>query len=336
MLTEKEKEFLKSRINTSIVEHNRKRKKRKVTYFFGMAAAMISVLLLSIVYQNKFTKTSKIKNYVDANKVNLIREGDVKLVLHDNKEINIQEKESNIEYSSTGDQVNINSSEKVAQVAKESYNTILVPYGKRTKLTLSDGTKVWLNSGSKLTYPVAFVGNKREVHLTGEAIFDVRHNQKKPFYVLTNDYDIKVLGTVFNVSSYEDDSYTSTALERGSVEIKYTSNSIFGNSKIKIKPGTLAVYSHKNKTIRSSNVDVAKYMSWREGKFIFKKERLSGIVKKLSRFYNVQIVINDEDLKNETFSGHLDLKDSIEKVIEIIKETTDLKYEKENGKIVIN
>jgi len=261
---------------------------------------------------------------------------DFKKVLDSKEEIIIQEKESSITYSNSGDQIAINDTKKVEQSSTNSYNTVIVPYGKRTYVTLSEGTKVWLNSGSKFTYPVAFTGDKREVHLVGEAIFDVTHDKKKPFYVITDDYDIKVLGTVFNVSSYEDDTYTSTALAQGSVEIKYDTNSIFGKSRIKIKPGTLAVYNNQNKTIRSSTVDVSKYMSWRDGKFIFKKQRLDNIVKKLSRYYNISIKIENERLKAETFSGHLDLKENINKVLEIISETTDLKFEKEKGRVVIN
>ncbi len=335
MLTEKEKEFLKTRINTSVDTYRKKRRRKRLTLVLGAAAA-VSLLVVSVTYKNGFNNSSKIKNYVNVNKVDINKEGDVKLVLGNKDEVKIKERVSSISYSSNGNEVDINNSKKVQQSPKDSYNTIIVPYGKRTKITLSEGTKVWLNSGSKLTYPVSFNGDKREVHLVGEAIFDVRHNKEQPFYVITNDYDIKVLGTVFNVSSYEDDSYTSTALERGKVEIKYSDNSIFGKSKIKIAPGTLAVYNNKNNTLRSSTVDVTKYMSWRDGKFIFKKQKLEVIVKKLSRYYNVQILINSEELRAETFSGHLDLKDSIEKVLEVLKETTDLKYKKENGKIVIN
>ncbi len=332
MLTEEDKEILKRRINSSVEEYRRERRKKRIVYSLSAVAATIAVLL-SVT---NFSKTSEIQNYVNVNDVKIDQEGDVKLVLNNNEEITIEERESSITYSTSGDRIAINDNESIEQSSKDSYNTIIVPYGKRTYITLSEGTKVWLNSGSKLTYPVAFTGDKREVHLIGEAIFDVTHNKQKPFYVITNDYDIKVLGTVFNVSSYQDDAYTSTALEQGSVEIKYATSSIFGKSRIKIKPGTLAVYNNQNKSIQSRSVDVSKYMSWRDGKFIFKKERLDVIVKKLSRYYNVSISIKNEALKKETFSGHLDLKDNIDKVLEIISETTDLKFEKEKGRVVIN
>ncbi|WP_108870370.1 FecR family protein [Aquimarina aquimarini] len=334
MLTEEEKKNLKNRIDTSIINYRNKRKKRQLGFCIGIAATVI--VLISITYTKSYQHTSEIKNYVTNTPVDIDTEGDVKLVLDDKSEIKIKEKASSITYSSSGDNVNINNSQKVKQSSGNTFNTIVVPYGKRTKITLSEGTKVWLNSGSKLTYPVAFNGDKREVHLIGEAIFDVSHNKEKPFYVVTDNYDIKVLGTVFNVSSYADDSYATTALQKGSVEIKYNGNSIFGKSSLKITPGTLAVYNNKTKNINSSKVDVSKYMSWRDGKFIFKKEKMEVILKKLSRYYNVTINIQNEALRNQTFSGHLDLKDTIEMVMEVLKQTTDLKYKIENKEFVIN
>ncbi|WP_109098428.1 FecR family protein [Aquimarina sp. AU58] len=335
MLTEEEKRLLKNKINTSVMEYRSKRKNRRIGYYITSAAA-ITVIFFSTKYTNIYQNSSAIKNYVDATDINIDKDGDVKLVLNDKEEVKITEKTSSVTYSSSGGEVDINDSKIIEQSLENTFNTVIVPFGKRTKITLSEGTKVWLNSGSKLTYPVVFNGSKREVHLIGEAIFDVKHNKKQPFYVVTDDYDIKVLGTVFNVSSYNDDDYTSTALERGSVEIKYKGNSIFGKSSIKITPGTLAVYNNKTKKIRSKRVDVTKYMSWRDGKFIFKKERMDMIVKKLSRYYNVVISIESEELKMQTFSGHLDLKDSVEKVMEVLKQSTDLRYKIENGKFVIN
>ncbi|WP_103866489.1 FecR family protein [Aquimarina sp. I32.4] len=334
MLNEEEKKSLKNRIDSSIISYRNKRKKQRLGFYIGIAATVIA--FISITYTKNYEHTSEIKNYVTNTPVDIDTEGDVKLVLDDNSEIKIKEKASSITYSSSGDKVNINNSQKVKQSSGNTFNTIVVPYGKRTKITLSEGTKVWLNSGSKLTYPVAFNGDKREVYLIGEAIFDVSHNKEKPFYVVTDNYDIKVLGTVFNVSSYADDSYATTALQKGSVEIKYNGNSIFGKSSLKITPGTLAIYNNKTKNINSSKVDVSKYMSWRDGKFIFKKEKMEVILKKLSRYYNVTINIQNEALKNQTFSGHLDLKDTIGMVMEVLKQTTDLKYKVENKEFIIN
>ena len=123
------------------------------------------------------------------------------------------------------------------------YNTLIVPYGKRSQLQLADGSKVWLNSGSKLVYPVTFEGKRREVYIEGEAIFDVAHNAKQPFIVLSKDHEIEVLGTLFNVSNYLDDESISTTLKNGSVQIRYKTDSFLkGRKVLKIVPGTRSVY----------------------------------------------------------------------------------------------
>lgn len=334
MLTEKEKDFLKYRIKTSVSNYRLKKRRRNITFL--MSAAAIAIIFLAIPYTGFIDTESDIEKYVNKNDFSITNNEDVQLVLGTQEAILIKEKASDITYSSSGESVQINDLKKVTQAVKGKFNTIIVPYGKRTKITLSEGTKVWLNSGSRLTYPVVFNGDTREVYLMGEAIFDVTHNKEQPFYVKTNDYDVKVLGTVFNVSSYDDDTYTSTALERGSVEIKYAKKSFLGKSSLRIIPGTLAVYDNVNERIYSKRVDVTKYMSWRDGKFILKKQKLEGILKKLARYYNVEIVVQSEELNKETFSGHLDLKENIEKVLDVIKETSDLKYKIDNRKIVIN
>jgi len=335
MLTEEEKKFLKLKINDSIKDYSYKKRKQKFVYYIGSAAAVLFILF-SLVYVNSSTDSSNIEQYVNSTDITIEKGGDVKLVLSDDEEISITEKTSNISYSSTGGNIRINNSQQIKQSSEDNYNTVVVPYGKRTKIVLSEGTQVWLNSGSRFTYPVVFNSDKREVHLVGEAIFDVSHNKEKPFYVVTNDYDVKVLGTVFNVSSYKEDSYTSTALESGSVEIRYSGKSIFGKSSLKITPGTLATYDNHSRKISSKRVSLEKYMSWRDGVFIFKQQRLDVILKKLSRYYNVKILVKNKKLNNETFSGHLDIKDDIGKVIEVIKQTTNLEYTIENNEILIN
>ncbi|TPN83516.1 FecR family protein [Aquimarina algicola] len=333
MLTEEEKKKLKFRINTSVSEYRIQKKKKRIRNWMGAAAAII-VVVFSLNYI-QLNNVSELKKYVDNTTMDFDKEKDIKLVFNKDEEVKIEEDTSLITYSNTGSNVKVNNKE-LTQSSKDNFNTVIVPYGKRTQITLAEGTKVWINSGSRLTYPVVFNGDKREVFLEGEAIFDVTHDKNKPFFVVTKEYDVKVLGTVFNVSSYHDDAHTSTALKEGSVEIKYQGNSIFGKSSLKITPGTLAVYDNKNKTLKSKKVDVSKYMSWRDGKFIFKKQEMNVIIKKLSRYYNTKIEIKNNDLKKQTFSGHLDLKESIEKVLEVLKQSTDLEYKIEDKQIVIN
>jgi ferric-dicitrate binding protein FerR (iron transport regulator) len=215
------------------------------------------------------------------------------------------------------------------------YNTVIVPYGKRTQITLSDNSSVWLNSGSKLIYPARFAAEKREVYLEGEAIFEVSHNKQQPFMVITHDIEVKVLGTVFDISTYTDDATSSTILESGSVEMKYNNNSLLSSAKITMVPGMMAVYDPIEKTVKQTQVNTKLYTSWREGYFVFERQSLGEILKKISRYYNVSIQLNDQSLADETFTGPLDLRNSATQVLEIIAELINAKVENIDNQIII-
>ncbi len=326
-LTTNEKKQLKNKIAVSIYAYKRKLVRRKV----GLGVAFSIVLVSSIVLYNQQKQPSLIDDYLQiATKVKADSLNAVELILSDNKKINILEDNTTISYSKTGEQVSIGANNTTTEGAVNSttgFNTVVVPYGKRSNIELSDGTKVWLNSGSKLIYPVVFAENKREVFLEGEGIFDVSHNKNKPFYVIAKDHEIQVLGTVFNVSNYSNEGSIETTLKSGSVQINYKGDSFLRrNESVKIKPGTSAKYNKTTKQISSKTVDVSNYFSWREGLFIFKKDDLGHIVKRLSRYYNVKISVDDELLAKQTFTGSLDLKENIDQVLEAIKETTNLEY----------
>lgn len=263
---------------------------------------------------------------------------DTRLVLHDGQEVRISKEHSQIIYTQNGENITIGADQKVDQKIpdqKTAFNTVIVPYGKRTQISLSDGTKVWLNSGSKLIYPAVFTENKREVYIDGEAVFEVSPSEKKPFQVITHDFNIKVLGTVFNVSAYTDDQYSSAVLEKGKVELHYRGASRLSNGKLVISPGTRAVFDPEQKSFQQQRVNPANFMSWREGFLIFESEKLSVILKKMGRYYNVEVLIQSEQLGNETFSGNLDLKNTPEEVLKVIAETTPFIYSYENENLVI-
>ncbi|SHG81617.1 FecR family protein [Flagellimonas flava] len=339
-INREEKERLRQRITNSIFRYNRN--KKRVKYVVGAAASI--TFLGSLGFYGYTNDSSSIEDYVKATEhfVDSQNSEDVTLILDGDTNINIGEENSDIKYSDSGSQVTIGSSKQLDQAAEKNnvvvYNTLIVPYGRRSQIELSDGSKVWLNSGSKLVYPVVFKGKHREVYLEGEGIFDVTHNKKQPFVVKSDNHEIEVLGTVFNVSSYPDDESISTTLKSGSVSVSFKEDSFFGSTKkLKITPGTQSVYFKNGNAIKSRKVDVTKYFSWREGVFIFKRDDLKYIMKRLSRYYNVDIVINDEVLEAQTFSGYLDLKDDVENVVKIIKETANFEYTKQNdNQISIN
>ena len=228
-----------------------------------------------------------------------------------------------------------NSSTELAQrkeLANEvAMNQIIIPYGKRSEITLADGTHIWLNSGSQLSYPSRFKTNSREVYLAGEAFFDVTADASKPFYVVTRDFKIKVLGTKFNVSSYSEDRTVQTVLLKGKVSAG--KNKLFAET-VDLYPGERIVYDKAEDSLAKGKVDVQLYTSWINGYLIFDNEPTTEVFKKLERYYN-QRIIASEGLIGNTFSGKLDLKDNIKDVLENISFASSVKVTEENGSFII-
>lgn len=330
ILNQSEKELLGKRVTQTIATF----KIRKLIVRISTAAVFL--LLVGITAILTMNRDSEIIAFARRNQ-SVALTGNTRLILSGEEEIQINSEKSKIEYAGNGKEIKIDSSHVSQAVNGDDlvYNTVVVPYGKRTQITLSDNSSVWLNSGSKLVYPARFATDRREVYLEGEAIFEVSHNKERPFHVITNDVEVKVLGTVFDVCAYKDDKITSTILESGSVELKYNSNSILSQSKVTMSPGMLAVYDPNEKTVKQTPVNTKFYTSWREGYFVFERQSLGEILKKISRYYNVTIQLNDQSLADETFTGPLDLRNSATQVLEIIAELINAKVEKVDNKIVI-
>lgn len=176
------------------------------------------------------------------------------------------------------------------------YNTLTTPRGGEYKVKLPDGTNVWLNSSSSLSYPVEFAGNERHVKLTGEAYFEVAKNKDKPFYVCVNNVCVKVLGTHFNIAAYTDDAELTTTLLEGSVLITK-------NSKQRLlKPGQQAIVKNNTDLINISDASINQVMAWKNGYFVFNDDNINTIMKKLSRWYDVDVEYQGS-FENQRFGG---------------------------------
>ena len=205
---------------------------------------------------------------------------------------------------------------------KQIPNIVSVNRGQRAGITLPDGTIVHLNSESKLTYTPEFNGKLREVSLEGEAFFEVTPNKEKPFIVKTSVFDVEVLGTSFNVSAYREDVEKSVVLVTGKVEVTASN----GES-VRILPNDRFRQSTDKYVVDKVNVE--DYVSWKEGRLSFKNTELGGILKQLSRYYNVRI---DYDKQQQiTCSGKLNLDDTIEQILNTITETAPVVISKENN-----
>jgi ferric-dicitrate binding protein FerR (iron transport regulator) len=210
-------------------------------------------------------------------------------------------------------------------------NNLIVPYGKRVSLILSDGTKIWLNSGSRLVYPAVFEGKTREIFVEGEIFLEVSVNRKKPFVVKTSELVTEVLGTNFNVNAYKDEKNHSIVLVTGSVAVKNKT----GKASTALKPNQMYDYDVDSRQYSVRDVDIYDYICWKYGFFHFTNEDLSTVLERLHKYYNIDIEYERQDIAGITVSGKLDLKENIENVLSSVALTGDFQYEMKENKIII-
>ncbi|MCK0133879.1 FecR domain-containing protein [Arenibacter sp. S6351L] len=216
------------------------------------------------------------------------------------------------------------------------YNTLTVPYGKRFDLLLSDGTEVTLNSGTSLKYPVQFLKTKnRQVFLDGEAFFNVAKDSVNPFIVNTNELNVRVLGTKFNLSSYPEDQFVNTTLIEGSVSVYNERDTFDSSNAFLLEPGFKAEWNKNNKQILVEEADIAMHTDWLNGKIILRHVPFKNIVKKLERHYNVDIVNNNPELNDELFTASFDVE-SIDQVFKTFNVTYEMEYKINDRQIIIN
>lgn len=217
---------------------------------------------------------------------------------------------------------------------KVIYNTLSVPYGKRFKLKLSDGTVVSLNSGTTFRYPEQFgVDGNRNVYLTGEAYFEVAKDKNHPFIVHANQTDVEVLGTTFNLSAYPENPTVNSTLIEGSIKMSEATNT--ANS-ILLEPNQMATWQNKTKKIVVKQVEPAFYAAWTKGELAFKDTPFSTIAKIIQRTYDVEIVNENSDLARQNFTGTIKISESsVENILDLLKRDTPFNYSIKQNTITI-
>lgn len=265
---------------------------------------------------------------------------DAKLILSGGEEIVLKEKETELQFNASGNQVKIDRDSIINYTKKTDPNAmaqVVIPYGKRSTILLSDGTKVWLNAGSRLIFPQKFSGKNRKVFLKGEAFFDVFKNKENPFIVNSDNMNVTVCGTQFNVRNNDPDQEIEVVLVEGAVNLKENGPLNFLAKEIMLIPNQKAIYNKAdNKTTIESNVEVARYISWREGLLEFDKESIVNVFKKLSRFYNVSFITENSVELNRKISGKLDLKESLEEVMKVISDAAPVTFRFDKDKVFVN
>lgn len=254
------------------------------------AAVLVFFLSIGYFYYNKEVNNDPIF-IASTEAITLqLENGDIQIIKDDGS-IQIVGANGNIVGNQKGNQLVYT---KTAILDTLVYNTLNVPCGKRFELTLSDGTNVHLNSGTSLKYPVRFInGENRQVFLNGEAYFDVAKDTKHPFIVNSNDMNVKVLGTKFNVTSYKNDAKTYTVLVEGSIAAY---NKTIANEEVILRPGYRAFFEKDH--LKTESVIVRKYVAWVAGELMFIDDSFAVISNKLERKYNIDIVNNYDDLND--------------------------------------
>ena len=214
-------------------------------------------------------------------------------------------------------------------VVTEEYNKLTTPIGGEYSLVLSDGTKVFLNADSELKYPVEFSDGKRIVDLKGEAYFEVHKDSLRPFVVRVNGAEVTVLGTSFNVNTYGDDGQIYTTLVNGAVRVSSVKN---GQAEV-LKPGMQSVMDVQSGQLTVREVDVEPYVAWREGRFVFRAMTLDLIMRQLQRWYDFEVFYQNPELKDYEFRGVIKRDMDLDKVLSVIKVTTNGDFEVK-GKVI--
>ena len=214
-------------------------------------------------------------------------------------------------------------------VVTEEYNKLTTPIGGEYSLVLSEGTKVFLNADSELKYPVEFSDGKRIVDLKGEAYFEVHKDSLRPFVVRVNGAEVTVLGTSFNVNTYGDDGQIYTTLVNGAVRVSSVKN---GQAEV-LKPGMQSVMDVQSGQLTVREVDVEPYVAWREGRFVFRAMTLDLIMRQLQRWYDFEVFYQNPELKDYEFRGVIKRDMDLDKVLSVIKVTTNVDFEVK-GKVI--
>ena len=311
----------------------RQRKTPRFSYlrWTSYAAAIIALLVIlnTFIPSKNSKETNLLTNQLEVNQTNepvLILENGEKVSLQKDSfslqknYATIHKKDASISYKSDNQETD---NEKT-----EVQHRLVIPKGKTYDLLLADGTHVWLNAETVLTYPTNFNGDQRKVKLKGEAFFDVAKDAQKPFIVELENMDIKVLGTSFNISNYEEDKTECVTLVSGSVEVNVAQKGTY-----QITPSEQLSLSEFHQTVNIEKVDTELFTSWKDNKYIFKNARLDDILKKLHRWYDFSVAYEDALMGEKRFSIIIDREDDLSKVLEIISYTSNIKLEYKDKRI---
>lgn len=318
-------------------------KVRSITWLYRVAAA--SVILAALVFffypkqkernDDNLSKTEQgpvqplnnpikpggnkaILKLANGQEIVLTDSVDVHIAMQNNTEVK-QVRGGSIAYNVTNDQ---------ATDKEPVYNTLTTPRGGKYTLTLADGTEVTLDAASSITYPVAFTGKERRVEITGQAYFEVVHNEAQPFRVFAKGQLVEDLGTAFNVNAYNDDPFIKVTLAEGKCAIQNAAK------RVALIPGQQAMVRDGEETISVRQVNVEETVAWKNGWFVFHHESIQNVMKLAARWYDIEVAYEGGTI-NKQFGGNISRYRDISELLQNLKLTGGIKYRIEGRKVIL-
>lgn len=322
----------------TVLPHLKERKHKVVPDWIKIASSVAATVLIMLsVYVIVETQPEE-QNIMTAQEM-VIPPGTSKarLIFDDGETVDLSEGHNfhgevdGAQISNQGNQISYVGTNALS-VAEVKFNTLEVPRGAEYFVLLSDSTKVWLNSDSRLHYPTAFVGDKREVELEGEAYFEVAKNEKMPFSVRTGGQVVEVIGTEFNLTSYTEDELIYTTLVEGQVKVFSEENPELSQTLV---PGYQTYMFKESGDISIRKVDVNEYVAWKDGAFNFNNKTLETMMHTISRWYDIDVVFENESYKELKFTGEIKRYENLEQMLQLIEQTQEVKFEKVENEIRI-
>lgn len=310
--------------------------RRYVPRLIAVASAAVIVVMVSLLF---VLPGNEDQTYYTEATVIMPAEGQITLKLSDGSMVSVDSLKKELEatqgivYDQNAQVISYDvnkDGQDPKEVAEQKYNELFIPKGRSFSLVLSDGSKVWLNAESYIKYPVAFSGGTREVYIEGEAFFDVQKENGNQFVVKTKDYSVKVLGTKFNINTYDQEAFAATTLVEGSVAV-----SGVGPAEITIKPGEQLRYDRNSGGIEQLSVDVELFTSWVDNKLKLQEMRLEEMFNILMRRYDIELFYSDEEVKEVKFTGRIPLNENLNVILDQISAISDVEFGVEKRLVVV-
>lgn len=313
-----------------LIKRNKPKWSRNWKTIVSAAAACVflSVLILYTDWSDVFFSNASddIMSFVNANntKADFAATKEIQLILSDDIKVELDSENADIQYKD--DRITMDDSKDIAKDQSASFNQLLIPYGKRSTITFSDGTKVWANAGTQLVYPIEFNKNEREIFIDGQIYLEVAKDTNRAFIVKTKDLEIRVLGTKFNITAYSKENNNNIVLVSGRVSI----SNLKTNNNTTLLPNKMYIYDKINLNENIKEVDASLHTSWIDGKYIFNKETFEHVLDRLSMYYGVMIDC-DADVAKYLCSGKLNLKDEFNGVLDGLANSIPISYTLEDN-----